>query len=98
MPNSTPDPFAVIAHSSAGYAIDVRAGSYSLRADEPVENGGTGTGPSPYDLLLAALGSCTAMTLRIYAKRKNWPLEDVTVKLRHSRVWAQDCADSERKT
>lgn len=98
MPNEATQPFDVVARNSAGYATDVRAGSFDLRSDEPVRSGGTGTGPEPYELLLSALGACTAMTLRMYATRKGWPLQDVVVKLRHSRVWAQDCADAESKT
>ena len=56
-----------------------------------------GSGPGPYDLLLAALGACTAMTVRLYAERKGWPLERVTVRLRHAKIHATDCADCETK-
>lgn len=73
----------------------VRAGAHTLRADEPKAMGGADLGPTPYDLLLAALGSCTAMTLRMYADRKGWPLRHVEVMLRHGRVHAKDCADCE---
>jgi len=79
------------------YTERVRAGRHVLRADEPLESGGTDTGPSPYDYLLAGLGACTAMTLRLYADRKAWPLEKVTVRLRHGRIHAADCADCETK-
>lgn len=80
--------------ASIGYLKQqITAGEHTLIADEPQEAGGSGTGPDPYSLLLAALGSCTAMTLQIYARRKAWPLESVAVRLRHSRIHAQDCAD-----
>jgi putative redox protein len=70
---------------------------HRIRADEPVTSGGTDTGPDPYDLLLAALGSCTAMTVRLYAARKQWPLENVRVTLRHQKIHAQDCAECETR-
>jgi uncharacterized OsmC-like protein len=63
-----------------------------LTADEPLPVG-EDTGPSPYDLLLASLGACTSMTLRMYAARKHWPLEKVTVTLRHARIHAEDCSE-----
>lgn len=68
----------------------IRAGHHDLVADEP-EPIGADTGASPYDLLLAALGSCTSMTVQMYADRKKWPLERVTVRLRHDRIHARDC-------
>jgi putative redox protein len=78
-----------------GFAQEVVARDHRLRADEPVHLGGTDTGPTPYDLLLAALGTCTSMTLRMYAERKKWPLAGVRVSLSHSRVHAEVCADCE---
>jgi len=82
---------------ATGFAQEVTAGPYHLVSDEPVEAGGAGSGPSPYDLLLAALGSCTSMTVAMYARRKAWPLESATVWLRHSRIHAEDCAGCETK-
>ena len=82
----------VVRGGAAGFAQDITAGPHHLRADEPLSAGGTETGPTPYDLLLAALGSCTSMTIAVYARRKQWPLNNVTVRLRHSRVHAEDCA------
>ena len=76
---------------------DILAGTHRLVADEPVIAGGLDSGPGPYDLLLAALGACTSMTLRLYADRKGLPLTRVEVKLRHSRIYAADCADCETR-
>jgi uncharacterized OsmC-like protein len=87
----------VVRGSAAGFVQEIHAGAHRLHADEPVSAGGTDTGPSPYDLLLAALGACTSMTVAMYARRKTWPLEEVTVHLRHSRIHAADCAECETK-
>ena len=73
----------------------VTAGGHRLLADEPESLGGTGTGPTPYDFLLTALGTCTNMTLRMYAGRKGWPLEGVASRLSHQRIHAKDCQDCE---
>lgn len=80
-----------------GFVQEIAAGRHQLRSDEPVSAGGTDHGPTPYDLLLAALGSCTSMTVGMYARRKQWPLTGVTVRLRHSRVHADDCAVCEQE-
>jgi putative redox protein len=77
------------------FALDVTAGPHRLAADEPKAGGGDDIGPTPYELLGAALAACTAMTLRLYAERKGWPLGRVSVAVRHSKVHAQDCADCE---
>ena len=71
--------------------------SHFLRADEPTSYGGSDLGPSPYDLLLMSLGACTSMTLRMYANRKKLPLEDVSIKLLHERIHAEDCIDCDGK-
>ena len=68
-----------------------------LRADEPTRYGGSDLGPSPYDLLLMSLGACTSMTLRMYANRKKLPLEDVSIRLQHERVHAEDCIECNDK-
>ena len=75
----------------------IAAGPHPLRADEPPSVGGDDTGPTPYDLLLAGLGACTSMTLRLYADRKGWPLQRATVTLRHQKIHADDCEDCETK-
>jgi len=85
----------IVEGSAAGFAQSITVGRHHLPSDEPVEAGGQDSGPSPYALLLAALGSCTSMTLGLYARRKQWPLENVVVRLTHSRVHAADCADCE---
>jgi putative redox protein len=79
------------------YTQEITAGHHRLVADEP-QPVGDDAGPTPYDLLLAALGACTSMTVRMYANRKGWPLERVRVTLRHSRIHAKDCADCETKS
>ncbi len=79
------------------FAQLVTMGRHRLRADEPVSVGGDDSGPSPYDLLLAGLGACTSMTVRMYAAQKKWPLERVTVDLKHDKVHATDCAECEIK-
>ncbi|HVG55418.1 MAG TPA: OsmC family protein [Vicinamibacterales bacterium] len=83
-----------------GVVQEILAGQHRLRSDEPFSAGGTDTGPTPYDLLLSALGSCTSMTVGMYARRKHWPLTRVTVRLSHSRVHARDCVvcDTEQAT
>jgi putative redox protein len=87
----------VVQGSGSGFAQEVLVGGHRLLSDEPTSVGGTDTGPGPYHLLLAALGSCTSMTLGLYARRKQWPLEAVRVTLRHSRSHAADCQDCETK-
>ena len=69
----------VTLHNSAGYAQQIKARSHQLKSDEPQDNGGQDTGPAPYELLLAALASCTSLTLRMYADRKGWALGSIDV-------------------
>lgn len=88
----------VIVHGDGvAFAQEIFAGSHKLAADEPVSSGGTGSGPGPYEFLLAALGSCTSITVTMYARRKRWPLSGVTVWLRHSKLHAIDCADCDSR-
>jgi putative redox protein len=79
---------------TGAYTQEISVGNHTLNADEP-RPVGDDAGPTPYDLLLAGLGACTSMTVRMYANRKDWPLERIQVRLRHSRIHAKDCADCE---
>ena len=88
---------AIVHGTAAGFAQKIEIGSHHLEADEPVSFGGTDRGASPYDLLLAALGSCTSMTIGLYARKRRWPLENITVSLRHSKIYAADCEDCETR-
>ena len=78
------------------YRTDVSARGFGFSADEPLALGGTDAGPTPYEYLLGALGGCTAITLRMYADRKGWPLEGVDVSLRTARSHEPDCEECER--
>jgi uncharacterized OsmC-like protein len=91
---TTPRPVTVT-ESGIRLRQRIEAGRHVLVADEPREAGGGDAGPDPYALLLAALGACTSMTLRLYADRKGWPLEGVSVRLDHERVYERDCAECE---
>jgi len=87
----------VVRGRAGGLRQDIEAGGHSLVSDEPVDLGGTDAGPTPYDLILAALGSCTAITLQMYARQKGWPLDGIEVRLGHAKIHARDCADCETK-
>jgi uncharacterized OsmC-like protein len=93
LPSSSTQTSVVIRGTGSGFAQEIVAGQHRLKADEPLSAGGTETGPTPYELLLAALGACTAMTVTMYAKRKNWPLDAIVVRLSHSKIHAEDCFD-----
>jgi len=92
MPGQEREGIVIVRGAATGFAQEIIAGPHQFVADEPTSVGGTDTGPTPYDLLLAALGSCTSMTIAMYARRKQWALERVTVRLHHSRIHADDCA------
>jgi putative redox protein len=95
---SGPPPRGVVRVRETGegkFVNAVDAGGHELFADEPVALGGDDRGPAPYELLLSALGACTSITLRMYADRKGWPLENVSVELHHEKIHADDCAHCE---
>ena len=84
----------VIVTSQSNLRNEVRYGAgHTFITDEPVAAGGEDAGPDPYTLLLGALGSCISMTVTLYARRKQWPLESVTVRLRQNRIHAKDCQE-----
>jgi putative redox protein len=83
----------VIVRSKNSLRNDIEAGPYTLVGDEPVEAGGTAAGPTPYDFLNAALGTCTSMTIHVVATRENIPIESVEITVSNDRMYAKDCAD-----
>src|SRR5256885_15693710 len=97
MAEQTEAPHVLVHGTAAGFAQEIEIGSHELFADEPVSYGGTDTGASPYDLILAALGACTSMTIGLYARKRSWPLEKITVSLKHSKIHAIDCEECETK-
>ncbi len=96
-PASVPDHRVLARTGRTGYQTEIIANGHRLIADEPIALGGSGTGPNPYDLLLSALGACTSMTLRMYADRKQWPVEAIRVRLKHDKIHAADCRHCETK-
>src|SRR5438874_4816956 len=83
----------VIVRASASLRNDIEAGPHRMVADEPIRDGGTEAGPTPYDFLAAALGTCTSMTLRVVATKESIPLEGVEITVENDRMHAKDCAD-----
>lgn len=87
-----------VGRSEDGLLVKLDADGHALQSDEPSDQGGSGLGPSPYDLLSAALASCTIMTLNMYARHKEWPLKAVHAEVRHGKIHARDCEACESKT
>jgi putative redox protein len=96
-PGDAPRHVVVRETRNSKFQQTVTIGPHRLLADEPAVAGGEDTGPGPYDFVLAGLGACTSMTMRLYADRKSLPLERVTVTLKHSKIYAEDCAECETK-
>ena len=90
-------PQVVVRGGADSFKQEITAGQHRLIADEPVSTGGGDAGPDPYDYLLASLGICTSMTVGFYARRKQIPLENITVLLWHSRIHATDCHECETR-
>ena len=90
-------PHIVVRGGARNFQQEVTAGKHHFVADEPVSAGGGDAGPDPYDYLLASLGVCTSMTVGFYARRNHLPLENVTVSLWHSRIYARDCEECETR-
>jgi uncharacterized OsmC-like protein len=87
----------VVRGDAASFKQEISAGKHRLLADEPESVGGSDAGPDPYDYLLTSLGVCTSMTVGLYARRKQFPLQNITVSLWHSRIYAKDCEECETK-
>lgn len=88
---------SVTARSLKNYQVEILAGYHVVHADEPVSAGGDDKGPNPYDLLLSALAACKIITVQMYAKRKEWPLDGIEVTLDISQIHAKDCSECENK-
>jgi len=95
--NDNKTPKIVVRGGGDSFKQEIIAGKHRLVADEPVSAGGGDAGPDPYDYLLASLGVCTSMTVGLYARRKQFPLENIAVSLWHSRIHARDCEECETK-
>jgi uncharacterized OsmC-like protein len=87
----------IVSGNATGFLQEIVTGNHRLRADEPANVGGNDAAPGPYDYLLIALGACTSMTVGLYARRKQFPLESIAVSLWHSRIHAKDCEECDTK-
>ncbi len=83
----------ITADLKSGFAVELRSGDHVWHADEPVDAGGTDTGPNPYDLLLSAVAACSCITLSMYCQRKGWALHSISARYEHDKVHADDCED-----
>ena len=83
----------IIARSLQNLQVEIQANGHQLLADETINDGGDDAGPSPYALLLSSLAACKVITVHMYARRKQWPVETVTVRMQHNKIYARDCED-----
>jgi putative redox protein len=83
----------ITARSLQNLQVEIQAGSHQLLADETINDGGEDLGPSPYAFLLSSLAACKVMTVHLYARRKQWPVETVTIRMQHNKIYARDCED-----
>jgi putative redox protein len=83
----------ITARSLQNLQVEIQAGSHQLLADETINDGGEDLGPSPYAVLLSSLAACKVMTVHLYARRKQWPVETVTIRMQHNKIYARDCED-----
>ena len=90
---TVPAPHVIVRGSGHSFLQDISTGNHWFQADEPVSFGGTDAAPDPYDYLMAALGACTSMMVGLQARKRKWPLENIVVSLRHSRIHAHDCEE-----
>lgn len=88
-----PDPHVTVHGTGRNFVQEITAGDHEFQADEPVSFGGTNVAPDPHDYLMASLGACTSMMVGLQARKRRWPLQDINVSLRHSRVNAKDCEE-----
>ena len=92
-PGNLPNPHVIVHGSGRNFVQEIRAGDHLFRADEPVSFGGTDVAPDPHDYLMASLGACTSMMVGMQARKRKWPLQDISVSLTHSRIHAKDCEE-----
>lgn len=92
-PGNLPRPHVVVHGSGRNFVQEIRAGNHHFQADEPTSFGGTDVAPDPHDYLMASLGACTSMMVGMQARKRKWPLENISVSLGHSRIQAKDCEE-----
>ena len=91
--SSVPHPDVVVHGSGRNFVQQISAGNHLFKADEPVSFGGSDVAPDPYDYMMASLGACTSMMVGLQARKRRWPLEKISVSLKHSRIHAKDCEE-----